>query len=359
MNKLKMFGNQNPFTFAAEWTYGCNLKCGHCAIPALGLHNKFKFMSMQTWIDFCNVVNAVGPQSRVEMAAMGEPTMHPEIYKFLETGRELMPDAQIHVTTNGINLLAGKVEYKRLLDSGANIIYTDMYGPPEKFETLAKDSGFPYWYYYPEQHIGRKYTAEEEKSHLSPWTYHGPHVKFIALQDHPANWPESRRRANLLGTWMNHIDEKAAAKFGMEKVTVAPMRRCNQPFIYCVVNWAGEYLMCCQDAAELSAGSIGNVRDGVEGFRRSWFGRVMQDHRRWLREKDRMASPYCSKCSITFSRSDFRHWDDNQVASYIEKDGSAKRYIPPIYRCNQEAIPVPPKKIRWGGVKSEIQDSLL
>ena len=353
MIKTKLFGNRNPYVFAAEWTYGCNLKCGHCAVPALGIHNKFKFMSIETWKDFCKVVNGVGPQSRIEMAAMGEPTMHPQIYELLRIGRELVPDGQFHVTTNGINLLAGKVTLEGMLGAGANILYVDMYGPPERFEKLAIASGYQYWYYYPEQHIGRPYTAEEERTHLSPWTYHGPDVKFIALQDHPANWPKSRQRANLLGTWMNHIDENAAAKFGMEKVAIAPMRRCNQPFIYCVVNWQGEYLMCCQDAAELTAGRVGNVRDGVVGFERDWVnGKMMQEHRRWLREKDRMASPYCSKCSITFSRSDFRHWEDSDVATYMEKDGTVKKFIPPIYRCNKPAIPVPPKKITWGGVKT-------
>ena len=96
-------------------------------------------------------------------------------------------------------------------------------------------------------------------------------------------------------------------------------RRCNQPFLYAVISAEGKYLLCCQDGMQATKDMFGTVADGVEGFKRFWFGKEMQTVRRRLRNKDRASTLYaCAKCNVTFSRCDFRHWTDEQVEVYYD-----------------------------------------
>lgn len=306
--KIKPLGNTSPLAWAIEPTHGCNLRCWHCSCR-LDKPGDYHFMSEETWRAAFQVMNEVTPTCRVDLCLGGEPSLHPRLYEFLRIARELCPGAQIQMTTNGTMLMKGVLTYRALFEAGINIVYTDMYGPREKFRQLAIQSDMP-WYEY--------YDAPEGAP--SPWTYHGPHLQVIVLQEQPSNWPKSRRRAGLLGTWYNNLDWKAAARFGITRVTTPPARRCNQPFIYVPVHYNGSYLLCCQDNTGETAGQYGSVLEGAEGFRRYWFGERVQTIRRRLREKNRADSPQCSRCSITFSRCDYKLWTDEQVGKFW--DGS-------------------------------------
>ena len=316
--RTKFLKNQTPWVFAIEILHGCNLACGHCAMAIID--RTPKAMTLETWRQTMEIIAKVNPACRVELAMGGEPTLHPDIYEVFRMGRKISPRSQFQITTNGTMLNRGKVTYAGLLEAGCNIVYTDMYTPREKFIELAKASNAPWYCYYP-----RKGEPDRNSVEWNPWTYNGPHVKMIVLQENPLNWPKSRRNANLLGTWLNNIDEKKAAKFGMTKVVKPPARRCNQPFISVPVAWDGEYLLCCQDMALETVGH-GNVSDGIDNFLEFWFGQFMQQHRKWLRAKDRESSPFCSRCSITFSRCDFKHWTDEQVGQWW--NGSAWEKMP-------------------------------
>jgi hypothetical protein len=142
-------------------------------------------------------------------------------------------------------------------------------------------------------------------------------MKMIVLMDHPGTWPKSRFRAGLLGNWYGNLDWKVGARFGMTPLLKPVERRCNQPFLYVTVAASGAYLLCCQDGMHVTEGMFGNVNDGVEGFYKFWYGKEMQTVRGRLRNKDRASTPYaCRKCAITFSRCDFKHWENHEVASY-------------------------------------------
>lgn len=307
MKKIKLFGRQTPYVFVVEIVHGCNLSCGHCAMSVLD--RTPRFMSMESWLQLMAIVAAVAPTCRVELAMGGEPTLHPELHSLLREGRRLSPRSQFQITTNGLMLYAGKVTYRGLLEAGCNIVYTDMYQSREKFLALADAAGCEWFCYYPRE------GEPGPDGKLSPWTYYGPDLQLVVLQENPAAWPVSRRKSNLLGSWMNHLDWDKAARFGIAKVEKPPARRCNQPFLYAPVSWTGDYILCCQDMALETVGH-GNVSAGAEGFKLFWFGKFMQEHRRWLRMKDREASPYCSRCSITFSRCDYLHWTEEDVSAW-------------------------------------------
>jgi len=314
--KINPLGSTSPWVWSIEPTHGCNLRCGHCNCRLDPLPKTYHHMDEETWTAAWGVISVLGPTRRVDLCVGGEPTLHPELPRFLRIARALSPLSQIQITTNGTKLTDETYSYRELLTAGANIVYTDMYAPRDEHVELARASGYPFHEYY-----------DKPEGAWSPWTYHGPELKLIVLQEQPENWPLSRLRAGLLGTWYNHLDWEAAARFGLKPVTEPPTRRCNQPFLYVTIDSRGRYLLCCQDnTGESVQEEFGSVHDGVEGFRRFWYGKRMQEIRRRLREKDRAgASTYCARCCITFSRCDFRHWKDEEVGQYW--DGEAWRRV--------------------------------
>ena len=299
---------RTPYVWVVEPTRGCNLRCGHCCRRLDKDHN-YQYMTKEVWDNTFSVINQVSPTCRIDLCLTGEPTLNPNLPELLRSARKLAPLTQIQITTNGITLLNKKVDYLELLSSGANIIYTDMYGPEEEFIELAKASGFEWSIYY-----------DKAPLDISPWTYYGPHIKMIVLQQQPENWPKSRKRAGLLGTWLNNLDWQAAEAFNLHPVEEAPKRRCNQPFQYVAVNYTGDYLLCCQDGMSETAGLFGNTSTGKEGFLSFWLGKEMQTIRRHLRNKDRSRVNGCNRCDITFSRCDYKNWTPELLSQYW--DGS-------------------------------------
>ena len=293
-----------PWAWAIEPVNGCNLKCGHCA-TRLFPKGRIRFIKEKVWRDMFHVIKEVSPRCRVEMAMAGEPLLHPDMLHFLRIAREISPDSQIQITTNGTMLLAGKYKYKDLFQAGANIIYTDMYGPRDEFRKLANQSG-ELWYEY----------HNKPKDAPGAWTYSGPDLRLITLMEHPGNWPNKRKHMGRLGTFYNNLDWKAAEEFNLHPVTKPPFRRCNQPSVYSVTNYQGKYLLCCQDLMSETAGMMGEVSSGAPGFLKYWLGEKMQDVRRKLRSKCRVDISECSRCAITFSRCDMPMWKDDPLDHY-------------------------------------------
>lgn len=307
--RIKPLGSTSPLVWSIEPAFGCNLKCAHCCadlIPKSDNH----FMSEQTWRSTFSILNEVSPTVRVDLCGfVGEPTLNPELTRLLPIARELAPLAQIQITTNGTKLLSGKVNMKNLLDAGANILYVDQYGDHARFEKLAKESGYAFYQYY-----------DAPKDAPTPWKYWGPQMKMIVLMEEPSTWPKSRLKAGLLGNWygnMNWERGEAQKDFRMQPLAEPLTRRCNQPFLYVTVAASGSYLLCCQDGLQVTKGKFGSVADGVDGFKRFWYGEEMQTVRRRLRQKNRADTDYaCAKCNITFSRCDLKHWEDAEVQQF-------------------------------------------
>jgi hypothetical protein len=145
-------------------------------------------------------------------------------------------------------------------------------------------------------------------------------MRLVILQD----CPEKRlgwRKVGRLSTFLNHIDWKVAMPNGLVPVRKPYVRKCTLPMRYSSVDYEGNYLFCCIDFTCESAGLMGNVKDGVEGFKKYWFGNLMQSIRKRLAEKDRAGIPYCSRCNCAFSKCDWtRMWPDGSFEKWW--DGS-------------------------------------
>jgi hypothetical protein len=333
--KIRPMGSTSPIVWSIEPAFGCNLKCSHCCADLIPKENN-NTMNMDVWKAAFSILNEVSPYVRVDLCGfVGEPTLNEDLLELLPVARELAPNTQIQVTTNGTKIRSGKYKMADLLDAGANILYIDQYGNHEKFEELAEESGYP-WYQY--------YDAPEGAP--TPWKYYGPDQKMIVLMDEPATWPKSRLKSGLLGNWygnMNWERGDAQEEFNMHPLETSLTRRCNQPFQYVTVASNGSYLLCCQDGIQVTNGKFGNVLDGVDGFKKFWYGEEMQTIRRRLRYKNRADTEYaCKECNVTFSRCDFKHWSIDEIERFYDGDDWNKLEDDPTVDRFDEKIPTLP-----------------
>lgn len=295
-------GRMGPWSWLLEPVRGCNLKCGYCA-TRLFFDEPKQMISDDIWSATFKLIRLVSPYTRVEIANAGEPTLHPHLSGLLKMARSLSPFSQLQITTNGTRLIKGAMTYGELFDAGANILYVDMYARKDKHEELARKSGFPWYYYY-----------DKPKGAPGAWTYAGPHLKLIVLMDPPERWPKNKQRQ--LNTFLNNLDWPAASRIGLKPVMEPPARMCPQPFRHVVLNVHGQYRMCCYDFMDETAGKLGSVDEGLEGFRSFWFGEYMQRLRGALHHKDRTWNSQCLRCSCISSRNDFHGWPDAVLKQY-------------------------------------------
>jgi sulfatase maturation enzyme AslB (radical SAM superfamily) len=289
MVNTQSLGKLSPWAWALEPVRGCNLACWHCSARLLP-KGQYQYMSEDTWKALWTIVRVATPRRRVEMAQMGEPTLHPAMLDFLRLARAISPQTQIQITTNGTQLIAGKVRYADLFAAGVNVMYVDMYHDAAHHIALAKESGVPFY----------EYLNPPPKA-LSPWTYYGPTFRLIVLMENPTNWPQRRKSLRGLGTFGNHLDWPVAEKHGLKPVLQPLHRVCIQPFKYVPVTYAGDFIFCCQDFMGETAGSLGNVNGGTAAFAKFWFGRAMQEARRALMTGNRAAISQCARCSMVYS----------------------------------------------------------
>lgn len=315
INKKRPLGKYSNTSWTIEPVYGCNLACGCCA-TRLFPRNRYYFMKINIWKKVIKLIKELTPYTRVDFANAGEPLLHPNIIKILKIGREISPYSFFEIITNGTMLLKNKITYKELFKAGANIIYVDMYSPLEKHIKLAKKSGYDYYI-----------RAKKTKKDPAAWTYHSNmNIKCIVLQENPLNWSNQKKKI-YFSTFFNNLDWKEAKKFGIRPVKKAPNRRCNQPFRTVNVSYDGYYTFCCFDFMRYIYGSLGNIKDGIEGFINFWLGKYMQEVRKLLHNKDRNSHPLCSKCAFTSSRGDIPCWNEESLNYYWENNKWYKNKI--------------------------------
>lgn len=292
---LKRMG---PWVWAVELVRGCNFKCWHCSARVFPSDGKTRFMKRKTWESVCDVVSQITPHGRLEFGQCGEPTLHPELLDFLRIANERIPTTQIQVYTNGTGLLKGSITFDELFEAGVHSVYVDMYSQVDKFIEMAKATGADWYRYYKSKKVG-------SENHKMANTYYGdPNMRLIVLQD----CPETRlgwRKVGRLSTFLNHIDWDVAIPHGLLPVRKPYKRKCTIPMRFVTMDHRGNYLFCCIDFECEAAGLMGNVRDGVEGFKKYWFGHLMQSIRRRLNKADRAGIPYCSRCNCAFSKCDW------------------------------------------------------
>lgn len=333
-----VYGKLTPWVWSVELVRGCNLACFHCTARLFGFNSKPVHMSMEDVRHMAKVMAEQTPGKRLEFAQGGEPTLHPQILEVLREVRRISPTTQIQVTTNGLTMIKGQYTFRDFFEAGANSVYVDMYAPRERFIEMAKEAHeqnggdanpAASWYYYNDPKIG-------SPGHRYANTFYGDtdKMRLIILQDNPHNrivW----RKMGRLSTFLNHLDWKASMPFGLVPVREPYQRKCTLPQRYVSLSYTGHYLFCCIDFECESAGKIGHVSEGSEGFKKYWLGEFMGEIRRRLRTGDRKDIPYCSRCNCAFSKCDWvKIWPDRAVEEYWD----GEKMVPMPERVARPAI---------------------
>ena len=304
----RTLGNFTPAAWFLEPVRGCNLRCGFCYCATLP-RGEFEYMSFETLEELLSTIAAVSPCARVEFAQAGEPTLHPHFLEFVRRARQALPEAQLLTYTNGVMLVEGKMNFGEMLDAGLNAIFVDMYHPIERFLELAEGAGAEVYNF-----------LNKDSMRVSPFTnQHRPEeLRAIYLAPNPGHWREGKKRSVQFSTFLNHLDWERAAPYGIMPVEVAPNRRCDQPSKYVPIDCHGDYIFCCTDFHSESAGELGNVSEGLEGFLDFWLGEYMQRTRVMLYQKDRNAHEHCRKCRSTFNRCDIPRHDPALLRHFVK-----------------------------------------
>ena len=298
VNPRRPLGKVNPWGWWVELVRGCNLKCAFCATRLFQNGTLFP-MSEKTMTEMAALINELTPYGRISFGNAGEPTIHPEFLDTMRILRKLAPRTQIMTYTNGTMLINGKLTYRDMFDAGVNCVFTDMYHPYEAHEKLARESGAPFF------HEDRK---PENIDNIFNNRNDAANTRVIRLSEPPYSWSNKRVNRGEFHTWLNDLDWPAAEKFGITPVTAPPRRRCDLPSKFVNVNHDGTYCFCCTDFLRHTAGKLGSVETGVDGFLAFWLGQYMQDTRLKVGNKDRAAHELCSKCSMISPRADIPYW---------------------------------------------------
>ena len=303
-NPKRPLGKFNPWAWWVEFVRGCNLRCGFCPTALFDYEKQpWEFITTGTWVAMLELMREITPYTRLELCQAGEPTLHPELLSMLKIAREILPNVQLLIYTNGVTIANGELTYKQLFDAGVNMVFLDMYAPLEIHSRIANDSGY-YWYY------------QDDKPENAPNVFqyqNDPNIHVIMLANNPTNWSKRKLGRGYLQTFLNDLDWEAAKPFGLTPVTKPPKRRCDLPFKFVSTFIDGEYDFCCFDYMRHTANRLGNVKDGVEGFFKFWLGRYMQGTRKKVWHKDRASHPWCSKCSFTSIRCDIPYWRNKKM----------------------------------------------
>lgn len=101
-----------------ETTTHCNLRCKYCPSPKLEQLRGQAHMHMaldvyEQTLEWCAWYYERGTQGGVYLHGVGETTMHPEFETIIRRAREVMPDGDISMATNGVALTAEHCEVLR------------------------------------------------------------------------------------------------------------------------------------------------------------------------------------------------------------------------------------------------------
>lgn len=214
-----------------ELVRGCNMKCGFCG--NYSLPDEKKYMTIETWIELCKQVKQFG-KIRAEIALRGEPTLHPDIAQFIGIMRNICPQAQIMVITNGT---CGKDVINDMFRAGLNILFVDCYGGSYS-KHLAMVKSVP-----TVRSHGLKILDHVEDK-ISPWRYYGVKKHFVIMMSDLKNYHKSTRSfTNQCGA----ISEEAYDKYGIQRVPEPLAKRCVMTFREISVHYNGDVPICCKD----------------------------------------------------------------------------------------------------------------
>jgi len=256
-----------PWSVQVELVAGCQLRCPFCGINALPWdRDYFQYMEIADVVRVASQIRNLNPNPRIEFALRGEPLKHPRLVQALQLFRKILPDAQLLVVSNGVELLGQKDGQfiTSLYRAGLNILLLDCYRPyGERLRKIVKS-----WNVAARHHnIGGGFW---------PWINHGAKERHLVFSP-------DLRDAESRGI-MNHAGNAPIGR------TPRPLEKtCPNPWREVVIHVDGNMPICCMDFG--CEYKLGNVFE--QDIRAIWFGEKAVSARKMLRYKKRWFTPCC------------------------------------------------------------------
>lgn len=268
-----------PWSYDVELAEGCNRLCNFCGLNAIrtAAGEDIRLMGTRTAQRVAVDCSKWTPETRIQFSGHGEPLLHPRALEVFTLFREMLPKAQLTLTTNGRLVMRGTREKLRgIFRAGIDTIIVDTY-EPERFELHTRLLAAR-----PQIRV-RDYYDELVPAGISPWV-RGSKLKntVVILDDLGIRSGETKTR----------VATNAAGHGG--PATREPLKKtCSNPFRRLVVAHNGNVLLCCMDWKQQFV--AGNVHE--ERLWEIWAGERLTAARRMLQEKRREFTP-CRGCDM-------------------------------------------------------------
>ncbi|MCS7060231.1 MAG: radical SAM/SPASM domain-containing protein [Anaerolineae bacterium] len=233
-------------TVEIEATNECNTRCLHC--PHETITRPKGKMTWETFQIVADKVLAYGKTQGIDFAGMGEPTLNPNLPRFIEYFRGKIPT---YITTNASALTPKNVE--RLIEAGLGTMIISYNGADaETYELMMGGLNFERAEKYIADAVQRAQGRMEVVANVS-----------VTKQTRP-KLAEIRRRLNDLGIQkisfsLCHNRGGHLKGDGICDTPIPPrsIKRCDIFDYTLFVAWTGEVLACCHDLD--GVGKIGNL----------------------------------------------------------------------------------------------------
>lgn len=275
-----------PWSLQIEFAEGCSRICSFCGIT--GIREKpgnYKFMTIETAKIIALQIKEFCPNSRIEYAMHGEPTMNPNYLEMIKIFRELLPEANMQLTTNGVRFMKRDMseEMNKIFESGIDFVILDTYYPERD---LLRNKAFEIKNDSSKKISVIDFYDDMVPNKISPWSNHHRKMKrtIILMDDLQARNGEIKSR-----TIYNHAGNSKS-----KKATREPLKKtCTIPFREISITWNGNINICCQDwKHEHIIENIHNIT-----LKEIWNHPRWEAARTFLQNKNRSMTP-CNKCDI-------------------------------------------------------------
>lgn len=247
----------------------CNRTCVFCprvdpkAYPNLNEH-----LSLELFTKTSRDLSDISYSGRMVFSGFSEPLLHKNVFELLRVGRDILPECQLEIVTNGDRLTARVMT--ELFEAGLTTLLVSMYDGPEQihhFESVIEDSSIP-----PEKVILRKRYLPMEEGYGINLT-------------------------NRAGTVA--IDEAGV------KALREPMDHpCFYTHYRMMIDHHGDVLLCPHDWGKRLI--VGNLKD--DHIVDLWTGSVLTRTRKRLGGGDRKFAP-CNVCDVLGTRQGRQHFN--------------------------------------------------
>lgn len=285
MDKDKVW---KPVSCQLEMVWGCNRRCPFCGIHALHLPlGTYKYMTSDVLVRVAEQINAYAPHLRLEFGTGGESTLHPAFFRNISTLRQLAPNIQIMLQTNGEPWEDSPVSrVKEFWEAGGNIVSFNCY-KDGIFDHLAASLnlvGIPWIDYYDSSNkLTIYHNYGRPKSTRMVFLYRNFTDRLVEGKIPPSKWINNQGGATPLAV---------LEKYGrVKKLPLQAM--CTRPYREFIINWDGSMPVCCYDWTDRRI--VGNIVQA--SLQELWEGPEMSAIRATLRSKRRNFSP-CDTCDM-------------------------------------------------------------